>query len=83
MDLRNHGKSAEIEGFVPPHDMENAAKDVANLVNSHGWDWPDVVMGHSMGGKVALQYAESCSLGVYGQSARLPKQVFAFSCNCF
>ncbi|OIS97901.1 PREDICTED: protein ABHD11 [Nicotiana attenuata] len=76
VDLRNHGKSAEIEGFMPPHDMENAAKDVANLVNSQGWDWPDVVIGHSMGGKVALQYADSCSRGVYGQSARLPKQLW-------
>ncbi|PHT71090.1 hypothetical protein T459_26194 [Capsicum annuum] len=76
VDLRNHGKSAEIVGFVPPHDMENAAKDVANLVNSQGWDWPDVVIGHSMGGKVALQYAESCSRGVYGQSSLLPKQLW-------
>ncbi|KAK4345802.1 hypothetical protein RND71_035978 [Anisodus tanguticus] len=76
VDLRNHGKSAEIEGFMPPHDMENAAKDVANLVDSQCWDWPDVVIGHSMGGKVALQYAESCSRGVYGQSARLPKQLW-------
>ncbi|WMV52458.1 hypothetical protein MTR67_045843 [Solanum verrucosum] len=76
VDLRNHGNSAKIEGFVPPHDMENAAKDVANLVNSKGWDWPDVVIGHSMGGKVALQYVESCSRGVYGQSARLPKQKY-------
>ncbi|KAH0723415.1 hypothetical protein KY285_005970 [Solanum tuberosum] len=76
VDLRNHGNSAKIEGFVPPHDMENAAKDVANLVNSKGWDWPDVVIGHSMGGKVALQYVESCSRGVYGQSARLPKQLW-------
>ncbi|CAN4109491.1 unnamed protein product [Withania somnifera] len=76
VDLRNHGKSSEIEGFVPPHDMENAAKDIANLVNSQGWDWPDVVIGHSMGGKVALQYAESCSHGAYGQLARLPKQLW-------
>ena len=36
MDLRNHGKSAEIEGLDPPHDMVNAAKDLGNLVNSKG-----------------------------------------------
>ncbi|CAN1772207.1 hypothetical protein LINPERHAP1_LOCUS12127 [Linum perenne] len=75
VDLRNHGKSAEIEGLDPPHDMFNAAKDLANLVKAQGWDWPDVVMGHSMGGKVAMQFAESCARGDYGDSVVLPKQV--------
>ncbi|KAI3840181.1 hypothetical protein MKW92_016704 [Papaver armeniacum] len=45
---------------------------------SEGWDWPDVVIGHSMGGKVVLQYAESCARGDYGGSATLPKQVISF-----
>ncbi|CAI0430098.1 unnamed protein product [Linum tenue] len=75
VDLRNHGKSAEVEGLDPPHNMFTAAKDLANLVKAQGWDWPDVVMGHSMGGKVALQFAESCARGDYGDSATLPKQV--------
>nr|GMC88909.1 protein ABHD11 [Ipomoea batatas] len=76
VDLRNHGRSAEIGGFEPPHTMENAANDVANLVKSQGWNWPDVVIGHSMGGKVTLQFAQSCSRGDYGQSAQLPKQLY-------
>lgn len=75
VDLRNHGRSAEIEGLSPPHDLVNAAKDVAELVTAKGWDWPDVVLGHSMGGKVALQFAESCARGDYGEPAALPKQV--------
>ncbi|GFQ04873.1 alpha/beta hydrolase domain-containing protein 11 [Phtheirospermum japonicum] len=75
VDLRNHGNSAEIEGLLPPHNLENAAKDVANLVKSEGWDWPDVVIGHSMGGKVALQFAQSCAEGHYGDNVSLPKQV--------
>lgn len=75
MDLRNHGKSAELDGFLPPHNLENAAKDLANLVRSQGWDWPDVVVGHSMGGKVALQFAQSCANGDYGDINGLPKQV--------
>ncbi|KAK6147223.1 hypothetical protein DH2020_018135 [Rehmannia glutinosa] len=75
VDLRNHGKSAEIEGFLPPHNLENAAKDLANLVKSEGWDWPDVVIGHSMGGKVALQFAQSCADGHYGDNVSLPKQI--------
>ncbi|KAL6988450.1 hypothetical protein U1Q18_014201 [Sarracenia purpurea var. burkii] len=74
VDLRNHGRSAEIESLSPPHDMANASNDLANLVNTQGWTWPDVVLGHSMGGKVALQFAESIARGDYGESAQLPKQ---------
>uniref|UniRef100_A0A0A9CUL4 AB hydrolase-1 domain-containing protein n=1 Tax=Arundo donax TaxID=35708 RepID=A0A0A9CUL4_ARUDO len=74
VDLRNHGRSAGIKGLGPPHDMSCAAKDLADLVKARGWPWPDVVVGHSMGGKVALDFAESCSRGVYGESAVLPKQ---------
>lgn len=76
VDLRNHGRSAEIEGLTPPHTMESAAKDVANLVKSQGWAWPDVVLGHSMGGKVALQFAQSCAQGDFGASVQLPKQLW-------
>lgn len=75
VDLRNHGKSAEIEGLLPPHNLENAAKDLANLVKAEGWDWPDVVIGHSMGGKIAMQFAQSCDNGDYGDNVSLPKQV--------
>ncbi|CAL4972999.1 unnamed protein product [Urochloa decumbens] len=76
VDLRNHGRSAGIKGFDPPHNMSTAAKDLADLVKARGWPWPDVVVGHSMGGKVALDFAESCSHGVYGDSAVLPKQLW-------
>uniref|UniRef100_R7W3M4 Cytochrome P450 716B1 n=1 Tax=Aegilops tauschii TaxID=37682 RepID=R7W3M4_AEGTA len=80
VDLRNHGSSARIKGLSPPHDMSSAAKDLADLVKARGWTWPDVVVGHSMGGKVALDFAESCSRGDYGESAALPKQVQKGSC---
>ncbi|BBN68273.1 alpha/beta-Hydrolases superfamily protein, partial [Prunus dulcis] len=70
----NHGRSAEIEGLNPPHDLVKAAQDLAHLVKSQGWAWLNVVLGHSMGGKVALQFAESCARGHYGGSAMLPKQ---------
>ncbi|GAV57646.1 Ribosomal_S11 domain-containing protein/Abhydrolase_6 domain-containing protein [Cephalotus follicularis] len=76
VDLRNHGRSAEIEGLNGPHDMVNAANDLANLVKFKGWDWPHVVIGHSMGGKVALQFAQSCARGDYGHSASVPKQLW-------
>ncbi|KAJ8899557.1 hypothetical protein K2173_018531 [Erythroxylum novogranatense] len=76
VDLRNHGESAKIEGLHFPHNMFNAAKDLSNLVTAHGWPWPDVVIGHSMGGKVALQFAQSCARGDYGQSVVFPKQLW-------
>ncbi|KAM0947461.1 putative palmitoyl-CoA hydrolase [Dioscorea sansibarensis] len=76
VDLRNHGKSAGIKGFDPPHDMVNAAKDLSNLVKYHGWAWPEVVIGHSMGGKVGLEFVASCARGDYGESAVLPKQLW-------
>lgn len=75
MDMRNHGKSAEKK-LNPPHNLENTAKDLADLVKAEGWSWPEVVIGHSMGGKVALQFAQSCSRGEYGDSVQWPKQVF-------
>ncbi|KAL8191685.1 hypothetical protein R6Q57_028416 [Mikania cordata] len=76
VDLRNHGQSAGVSGLHPPHDIENAANDLANLVKSQDWSWPDVVLGHSMGGKVALQYVLSCARGDYGSSVKLPKQLW-------
>ncbi|XP_041025000.1 protein ABHD11 [Juglans microcarpa x Juglans regia] len=76
VDLRNHGRSAGIEGLEPPHDLVNAANDLANLIKARGWAWPDVVIGHSMGGKVALQFSESCARGDYGESVALPKQLW-------
>lgn len=80
MDMRNHGKSGERK-FDPPHDMYNSAKDVADLVKVQGWSWPEVVIGHSMGGKVAMQYGESCGHGDYGPSATSPKQLWVLDSN--
>lgn len=76
VDLRNHGRSTEVEGINPPHDLVNSAKDLADLVKTNGWSWPDVVIGHSLGGKVALQFMESCARGDYGDSASPPKQLW-------
>ncbi|KAG9459071.1 hypothetical protein H6P81_003579 [Aristolochia fimbriata] len=76
VDLRNHGKSATVEALKPPHTIENSARDLGNLIKSQGWPWPDVVIGHSLGGKVALDFANSCAHGKYGVSATLPKQLW-------
>ncbi|KAF3778215.1 ABHD11 protein [Nymphaea thermarum] len=76
VDLRNHGKSVGVQGLEPPHDMKNSARDLANLINAHKWPSPDVVIGHSMGGKVALEFLASCARGDYGESVVLPKQLW-------
>ncbi len=50
-DLRNHGESA---GAPPPHDLAACAADVRNLCAALGVS-PVAVVGHSFGGKVAMQ----------------------------
>ena len=64
VDLRQHGES---QGFAPPHTIRAAADDLDRLAEDVGIR-PDVVLGHSFGGKVALVHA--------GTTDRPPKQVW-------
>lgn len=59
-DLRLHGGSA---GFDPPHTLAAAAADVDALVASLGKP-VHAVLGHSFGGKVALEYLREHGAGV-------------------
>ena len=54
VDLRMHGRSVGAPG---PHTLHSAASDVARLVESLSHDGVvvDAVLGHSFGGKVALE----------------------------
>ncbi|HSC88214.1 MAG TPA: alpha/beta hydrolase, partial [Polyangiaceae bacterium] len=54
VDLRNHGKSTPAPA---PHDLDAAADDLFDLAEALGRD-PDVVIGHSLGGKVTLAFGE-------------------------
>lgn len=54
VDLRCHGGSASL--FGGPHTIASAAADLARLATTVGA--PDLVVGHSLGGKVALAFAE-------------------------
>jgi pimeloyl-ACP methyl ester carboxylesterase len=54
VDLRMHGES---QAFSPPHTIETAARDLIALEASLSFR-PDAVLGHSFGGKVALQYLD-------------------------
>lgn len=55
IDLRQHGLS---QGFAAPHTIAAAAHDIEDLAGSLG-ERPAAVLGHSFGGKVALQYARA------------------------
>src|SRR4051812_11877517 len=57
VDLRLHGESQD---FAPPHTLEAAAKDVAELITELESTTTGKVRGvlaHSFGGKVALELA--------------------------
>lgn len=60
VDLREHGGS---HGFAPPHTLAAAAADVAELAGALAVR-PEGVLGHSFGGKVALQYAQDHPTGL-------------------
>ena len=57
IDLRCHGDS---HGFQPPHIIANCVKDLQQLQATVGK--PQVVIGHSFGGKVALLYAQAAMI---------------------
>jgi pimeloyl-ACP methyl ester carboxylesterase len=60
VDLREHGHSLEMPGEPT---LVQAAADLHDLANSRGWRF-DAVLGHSLGGKVALQYAAMAPAGL-------------------
>ena len=53
IDLRNHGKSQRGD---PPHTIQSCAQDLIALTEKIGA--PKVIIGHSFGGKVVLEYAK-------------------------
>jgi pimeloyl-ACP methyl ester carboxylesterase len=53
VDLRHHGSSG---GAPPPNTLAACAADLAGLAAAIGRE-PRVVIGHSFGGKVAIEYA--------------------------
>ncbi|GFR49234.1 hypothetical protein Agub_g11233 [Astrephomene gubernaculifera] len=62
VDLRCHGASTGRPGLHPPHNMHSAAEDVSRLIQEQlGSHAPGAVLGHSLGGKVALALLEQCS----------------------
>lgn len=51
-DLRNHGRSPQL----PTHSYPEMAEDLKTFLENH-WVYTCTLIGHSMGGKVAMQFA--------------------------
>jgi esterase len=60
VDLRHHGHST---GAPPPNTLAACARDLVAL-GEHLGQAPDVLIGHSFGGKVALEYARQGAPGL-------------------
>ncbi|WP_373513998.1 alpha/beta fold hydrolase [Persicitalea sp.] len=54
VDQRNHGRSPHSDDFT----YEAMAADLSEFLQEHGLENP-VLVGHSMGGKTVIQYAEN------------------------
>ena len=76
VDLRCHGKSADVAGLNAPHDIVSAARDLVDLVKVTGWEGGvPLVIGHSLGGKIALEYARVTADAGSGTGVDPPEQV--------
>ncbi|PSC76793.1 alpha beta hydrolase domain-containing 11 [Micractinium conductrix] len=76
VDLRCHGRSARLN-LHPPHNLAAAAGDVVALLQRQAAEAgapPAVLVGHSMGGKTALEVVRQ--LGQAGAPVLPPKQVW-------
>lgn len=51
IDLRHHGLS---QGAPPPHTLESCVDDLLDLLEEQNLQ-PELIIGHSLGGKIALQ----------------------------
>jgi len=54
VDLRHHGES---QGAPPPNTLEACARDLGALIEQLGQE-PEVIAGHSFGGKTALMFSQ-------------------------
>lgn len=76
VDLRCHGESAPLSKYMNslPHGVDSAAGDVLSLLSSLKL-FPEVLIGHSFGGKVVMSMAHQ-----FGKAAkRLPRPVRVWS----
>ena len=70
VDVRGHGSSTALNAHAvaadgPTSTLADAAHDLMATLEGMGVR-PDMVCGHSMGGKVAMAYLDACVGGVGG-----------------
>ncbi|KIY94419.1 hypothetical protein MNEG_13543 [Monoraphidium neglectum] len=77
VDLRCHGESAAAAGGAPapgPHTVDSAARDVLQLLRARRM-FPNMLIGHSFGGKVVMSMARQFASGA-GTALPRPVQVW-------
>jgi pimeloyl-ACP methyl ester carboxylesterase len=72
LDLRHHGQSA---GAPPPNTLAACAADLKAFAHAIGHE-PEVVIGHSFGGKVAIEYARQWQAEADGRGSSELEQVW-------
>jgi len=82
IDSRGHGKSSS---FHPPHSIKNSALDVIETMHhldlKHSAS-PVGIVGHSYGGRVALEYLYLLSTNEHGNNnVKLPKKTWILDSN--
>ena len=70
VDVRCHGESANLPTPPGPHGVESSAQDILKLLSQLKL-FPEVLIGHSFGGKVVMSMGEQ--FGASGK--RLPRPV--------
>ena len=70
VDIRCHGESANLPIPPGPHGVESSAQDILKLLSQLKL-FPEVLIGHSFGGKVVMSMGEQ--FGASGK--RLPRPV--------
>lgn len=77
VDQRCHGNSKDLTDLRPPHTIGASATDIAQLFRSQfSGQGPAMVIGHSLGGKVALDYVRQKACGL-----DMPRQVWSLDTN--
>ena len=70
VDIRCHGESAKLPTPPGRHGVETAAQDILRLLSQLKL-FPEVLIGHSFGGKVVMSMGEQFG----GSGKRLPRPV--------
>ena len=82
VDVRGHGGSTALNAHAvaadgPTSTLADAAHDLMATLEGMGVR-PDMVCGHSMGGKVAMAYLDACVGGVYGDAYPPPRRTWVW-----